>query len=715
MDINYYKQYEPIDGKWYITKELGRGAFGAVYEVERHDYSEMKSAMKIISIPSNKASYDGFRSENYSMDDESVRNYYASIANEYIKEFQLMSKLKGNSNIVSYEDHDVKERQDYIGWDIFIRMELLKPMSDFFQNSYTQEHVIKLGIDICKALEVCQKYNIIHRDIKPTNIFVSETGDFKLGDFGVARILEKTSSHLSTKGTYTYMAPEVCRGDNYTAVADIYSLGIVMYKLLNDNLEPFRVNTDYGSAQKALELRLQGNKISAPKNGDARLSEIILKACEYDPRNRYQTPIQMRKRLEALLDGTYITESYSRSNQSAPNNSSQYIRTASNPYGQQSQQAPYNSPLYSGQMQSAEPAAMNGVNTAPSYNPYSHRPASPVSHEPVFDMRTEPKPKKKSKKPLIAIIIVLSLVLCLVGAGVGVYFNYNSSYNRAMQSLRNDDFDNARAIFSEISWFKDSKDMLVECDYREAEYLLEEGEYDRALVLYEELKNLGYLNSDKRYNECLLEKAQYLLSEDEPSQALEILAKLSENADEELKNRIEECKNDVAMSLYNDKKYEEAKTLFEELEDDNMVMECDYNTALGLKKKKDYVKAIKFFNDLADKNFSDAEYEFEKCITLLEEENSSNGFFDSYKTMEGEFYNADGFYVRYIKSGDNDYQSSYNLPHTQGSYFNVVNGIHYNGSDGAGWERQWIFEKVSGSKYIVFDFIDGKVYELSFK
>lgn len=101
-----------------------------------------------------------------------------------------MSKLRGNSNIVSYEDHNVIEKQDgEFGWDIFIRMELLTPIVQYFtDNAPTQQDIIKLGIDICKALEVCGKYNIIHRDIKPSNIFVSDVGEFKLGDFGVASV-----------------------------------------------------------------------------------------------------------------------------------------------------------------------------------------------------------------------------------------------------------------------------------------------------------------------------------------------------------------------------------------------------------------------------------------------------------------------------------------------------------------------------------------------
>ena len=213
MDMQYYKQYEPIDGKWYITKELGSGSFGKVFEVERKDFGNMKSAMKIISVPSSESEIHSFISENYDMDDKSVTSYFYGFVEEFIKEFQIMSQLKGHSNIVNYEDHDVKERRDGIGWDIFIRMELLKPMNDYFKEHMpTQSDVIKLGIDMCKALEVCQKHSIIHRDIKPSNIFVSDNGDFKLGDFGVARTLEKTSSGLSKKGTYTYNFVKDCEG-----------------------------------------------------------------------------------------------------------------------------------------------------------------------------------------------------------------------------------------------------------------------------------------------------------------------------------------------------------------------------------------------------------------------------------------------------------------------------------------------------------------------
>ena len=78
--------------------------------------------------------------------------------------------------------------------------------------------MIKLGCDLAMALIYCRKLNIIHRDVKPENIFVSRFGDFKLGDFGIAREQAHTMSNMSKKGTYSYMAPKVTRVRSTTAV-----------------------------------------------------------------------------------------------------------------------------------------------------------------------------------------------------------------------------------------------------------------------------------------------------------------------------------------------------------------------------------------------------------------------------------------------------------------------------------------------------------------
>lgn len=303
MGVSYYKEkFEPIDGKWYITQKLGSGAFGTVLEVERRDHTNMKAAVKIVSIPTTSSYVESYREENYDLDEESISTYFYGFVEEFTKEIQLMSELRGCSNIVAIEDYDVKKSSDGIGWDIFIRMELLKPMNQHYrENTPKAKDAIKLGIDICKALEACQEYKIIHRDIKPSNIFVSRNGDYKLGDFGVSRTLEKTVSGLSKKGTYTYMAPEVFKGEAYNSNVDIYSLGIVMYKLLNNNLEPFRKERTYSDEQNSLLLRLKGETIPKPANADGRLAEIVLKACSFNSKERYENPAQMRNELEAIF------------------------------------------------------------------------------------------------------------------------------------------------------------------------------------------------------------------------------------------------------------------------------------------------------------------------------------------------------------------------------------------------------------------------------
>ena len=293
---------QQVFNDWTIRECIGKGAFGSVYHITREDFGrEYEAALKIIEIPKEQAEVDVIRNEG--LEEESITEYFKDIVEELVDEFALMSKLKGNSNIVSYEYHSVVPKEDSFGWNIYIRMELLKPFTSYIkEHTLTVRDVIKLGIDMCHALEVCQKYNIIHRDIKPENIFVSNIGDFKLGDFGIARQLEKTSSGLSKKGTYTYMAPEVYKGLPYNSTVDIYSLGIVLYRFLNNNRAPFLPAAPavihFSDREKANVMRMSGEKLPNPCNATGRLAEIVLKACAYDPKERYESAYEMRQDLQ---------------------------------------------------------------------------------------------------------------------------------------------------------------------------------------------------------------------------------------------------------------------------------------------------------------------------------------------------------------------------------------------------------------------------------
>lgn len=134
MDTNYYKQYEPIFGSWTIKRKIGEGNFGAVYEIEREDFgTKYHSALKAITIPKTQAELESIMDDG--MDATSAESYLEQFVEKIVGEFVLMSKLKGNSHIVSYEDHQVIKHKDGIGWDILIRMELLTPMMSYMKTT----------------------------------------------------------------------------------------------------------------------------------------------------------------------------------------------------------------------------------------------------------------------------------------------------------------------------------------------------------------------------------------------------------------------------------------------------------------------------------------------------------------------------------------------------------------------------------------------------
>ena len=129
MDTNYYKKYEPICGKWHIVRERGEGSFGKVFEIERRDFGyTYKAALKAITIRQSRSEIERIADDG--MGPESVTADFRGFVQELVEEFRIMSKLKGHSNIVSYEDHRVVEHTEGIGWDILIRMELLTPLID---------------------------------------------------------------------------------------------------------------------------------------------------------------------------------------------------------------------------------------------------------------------------------------------------------------------------------------------------------------------------------------------------------------------------------------------------------------------------------------------------------------------------------------------------------------------------------------------------------
>ena len=294
---------------WKIVKYLGGGAYGKVYEIEitiSGMQEKAKAALKIVSRPKDESEIEGYYGKDY--DKAEVRKAYEMQIQSYMQEYKLMKELQGDSNIVSWDDFTVVPHEDGIGGDIFIRMELLTSLPRILKKrSLSEQEIIKLGKDISHALVLCEQKNIIHRDIKPDNVMISEFGDYKLGDFGVSKLMNH-AIYATAMGMQEYQAPEVVYMEKYGQTADIYSLGIILYWLLNNRRMPFIGADEQITPERrseAMERRYRGEKIPAPKNGSEKLKQIVLKACEYRPEDRYWSAQALYDALEMREDNAH--------------------------------------------------------------------------------------------------------------------------------------------------------------------------------------------------------------------------------------------------------------------------------------------------------------------------------------------------------------------------------------------------------------------------
>lgn len=285
---------------WEVVRKIGQGSFGGVYEIRRTlpDGRTEKAALKKLSVPQDQAEIEEMLSQSFST--ESITAHYRDQMSDLVKEYSLMQELSGCGNVVTCHDIRYVQQEGGIGWTVYIRMELLRPLKKALPVEYQEETVIRIGLDICNALKACQKKSIIHRDIKPENILVSENEDYKLTDFGIAKVSEKTGSGTRA-GTNSYMAPEVANRQHYGASVDIYSLGMVLYWMMNCRTLPFLpLPPEIPTAlqkQEAVNRRFDGEDIPEPVNGSPELKKVVMKACAFLPENRYASAAELEQAL----------------------------------------------------------------------------------------------------------------------------------------------------------------------------------------------------------------------------------------------------------------------------------------------------------------------------------------------------------------------------------------------------------------------------------
>jgi len=222
---------------------------------------------------------------------------------DFLKKFAMEAQSAASlthANIVSVYDVGSSEvdgkRHNYIVMELVVGKTLKEIIQE--KGPLSPEEIVNYGIQIAKALECAHNNKVIHRDIKPHNILIDKDNNLKVTDFGIARIssgatITYTSSVL---GTVHYISPEQAKGKFIDEKSDIYSLGIVLYEMATGRV-PFDADNAVGIALKHLQDPLVAPKTLVPNLPDG-LNNIIIKALEKDPKDRFQSAKEIKSALQ---------------------------------------------------------------------------------------------------------------------------------------------------------------------------------------------------------------------------------------------------------------------------------------------------------------------------------------------------------------------------------------------------------------------------------
>lgn len=243
---------EQVNG-YTLVKELGKGSFGTVYQATKEG-DDKQYAIKQIII-NNDDNDESF----YNREIENLKHEHPYII-KFIESFKLKNMLY---IVMEFADNENLEK--------------------IFKNLLSEDEVLYYSIQICLATQFMRKKHIMHRDLKPENVLLMKDGTVKVADFGISRQLANSLATGSTDcGTEGYMAPEIQSNEGYSYKVDVYSIGVIMYKLCNKIFPKF----------------IEDSELEFDTKYSQELQNLVKKCLESNPDNRFD--------INELLQSEYI-------------------------------------------------------------------------------------------------------------------------------------------------------------------------------------------------------------------------------------------------------------------------------------------------------------------------------------------------------------------------------------------------------------------------
>lgn len=260
--------------------------------------SDEKYIVKIISVPASQTKLDALLLTGAYPDASSALAYFKELADGIVDEKKILDNLAQLEGFISYEDCQIVPMEDATGYDVYLLSEYRTTLER--QNArapMTQLAAVNLALDLCAGLSVCRRSGYMCVDLKPSNIFVVGDKEYKIGDLGFVKLNSLKYASLPDKYRSAYTAPEL--EDAFASLndtIDIYAVGLILYQVFNGGSLPF-------SGKNA-----PSETFAAPAYADEEMAQIILKACDPDPAERWQDPVQMGQAIVSYMQKNGVNE-----------------------------------------------------------------------------------------------------------------------------------------------------------------------------------------------------------------------------------------------------------------------------------------------------------------------------------------------------------------------------------------------------------------------
>ena len=253
--------------------------------------SDKKYIVKVISIPASQVQLDALLLTGAYKDPADAMDYFKELSDGIAQEAEILQKLAPLEGFLPYEGWQIEPMENgQLGYRVYLVSSFKRTLDKFLRrNLMTHLQAVNLGLDLCAALAICRRAGYMYVDLKPTNVFMSEDKEYRIGDLGFVKLDSLKFTSLPAKFVSKYSAPELHDAMNpINETADTYALGMLLYQIYNDGHLPFKDEAP-------------GEELPHPCNADYEIAQIIMRAIHPDVKQRWADPLEMGKALAAYL------------------------------------------------------------------------------------------------------------------------------------------------------------------------------------------------------------------------------------------------------------------------------------------------------------------------------------------------------------------------------------------------------------------------------